>query len=370
MLRTDKIAKAGLCVLLAGVLFFTPVFEGSADSESNLFTEVLDKDVSVNYRTDTVRRGRFAITASVMAGFEIKSGSAILNFDSVGTVTFNHYVVSSGDYIEPGDDVCEITVTVDKSKIIELENMIELEEAKLAEYSETNEKLLASYDRQISSGTGDVNQAKLLRKRLSVDFDKEKAQRQEYIDSLRVEYERYLTAEQTTSIKAYAPGVVGYLNRYWRGQELAPWEYLGAVYNEGDVRFCTDLASEYLRYNLPITLVQMNGQKRLEFPGKVVTSLSTSLPASLVGDQNYFEVEGDIMEMNPNREFTLKYERASQENVLLVRNAAIYQDSRGQYVLMNVNGKKTRKYVVVGGSNNDDTWIISGVNEGDTVLII
>lgn len=380
MYMFNRFIKTGLSLLLICVLILIPTYSTNAaqtdktdssveETDGNLYLDALEQETIINTKTDTVRRGDFRIGFSVEARLEIKSGAAIMNIDSVGDVSFGNYVVSIGDWVEPGDVICTVSVSVDKEQIATLESEIALEEEKLAEYSDTNEKLLEEYETQIRNGQGDVRQAKLLRDRLSVDFKKEKESRQNYIDSLRSEYERYLVAEMTDSIKSYAPGVVGYLNRYTRGQKLKNWEFMGTIYGSEDVRFFIDSGNDYMRFNLPITLVQQAGSGMNEFPGKVVTSLDSSLPASLCGSVNYIEVEGDITTLNPNRKTMIRCDRALQENVLLVKNSAVYNDSRGKYVLVDVNGLKTRRYVVVGGSNNEDTWIIDGVNEGETVLI-
>ena len=102
----------------------------------------------------------------------------------------------------------------------------------------------------------------------------------------------------------------------------------------------------------------------------VCTCLDTSLPASLVGSKSMIDFDKEMYkQLNPRKGATLKVERVHMENALMVKKKAVYEDSHGSYVLMDIDGRKTRKYVVVGGSNDDDTWIISGVNEGDAVIL-
>ena len=116
-------------------------------------------------------------------------------------------------------------------------------------------------------------------------------------------------------------------------------------------------------------LVQNDGKVTRTVDGMVVTSLDSSLPPSLIGKATVFDFGDRLREFNPQKDVILKVERVHMENALMVPNKAVYNDSHGDYVLVSVNGKKTRKYVLVGGSNDNDTWIVNGIGEGDSVII-
>ena len=57
-------------------------------------------------------------------------------------------------------------------------------------------------------------------------------------------------------------------------------------------------------------------------------------------------------------------------DVLLVPTTAIKRQGRTTFVLVpDANGKPTQKNVGIGGNDNTNTEIVTGLNEGDVVLI-
>ena len=343
-----------------------------ANMYDDLYIEALSQEASGSfYKTTTVRKGTFSIYFTTMPRTDYDDYSYLFNVVDAGSVTFENFTAKTGDWLEIGDPVCNISVKVDEGRIAELEAEIRKEEDMLSTYAFTCEELLDDYDRRYQNGGSDGELAKLLYDRLKLEYDEEVKARRETIDSLQSEYDGLRMAQVQTAIPAIAPGFVAHLESLKRGMTLEPYAFIGVMYRTDNARLVVDKGSEYLRYGLKATLVQTDGSKKFEADGMVVTSLNTSLPPALVGEENMiaFEDESIVQNINPRKDIVLKAERVHMENALMVKNTAVYDDSHGNYVLVNVNGQKTRKYVVIGGSNADDTWIISGVNEGDTVII-
>ena len=53
----------------------------------------------------------------------------------------------------------------------------------------------------------------------------------------------------------------------------------------------------------------------------------------------------------------------------MVPKTAIKSDKNGSYVNVYVNGFSSKRYVVIGGADSMRNWIVSGVNEGDIVIL-
>ncbi len=377
MLKIKKRLFSLLLIIAVTALSVTPAAEETARADESheyddLYIEALSQESSGSfYKTTTVRKGTFSIYFTTMPRTDYSDYSYLINPIEVGTVTLENFVAKTGDWLEIGDPVCNVSVKVDEGRIAELEAEIRKDEDMLSTYAHTCEELLDDYDRRYQKGGSDGELAKLLYDRLKLEYDEEVKARRETIDALQSEYDALMMAQVQTSIPAIAPGFVAHLESLRRGMTLEPYAFIGVMYRTDNARLVVDKGSEYLRYGLKATLVQTDGNKKLEADGMVVTSLNTSLPPALVGDENMIAFDDDsfISDINPRKDIILKAERVHMENALMVKNTAVYDDSHGQYVLVNVNGQKTRKYVVIGGSNADDTWIISGVNEGDTVII-
>jgi len=375
MLKTKSRFAALLivtCTLLASVF---PGTQHSARAEGNnkyddLYIEALDiKDVDTLNKKETVRKGTFSSYFTTIPQPSYNDYSYLFNTIMVGEVTFVRYLAKTGDWMDIGDPLCEIEVKIDELKVEELEDNILKEEEMLGTYAYTCEELLAKYEKIYNGGGSDADLAKLLYDRLKHSYDEELKKRRESIDAMQAEYDALVMARSQTMLTSIAPGYVEYLENIHKGQVLEPYGFIGVIYRRDDGRISLDKGADYLRFGLEALLVQTDGDETREAVGMVASSLDESLPVSLIGENNVIVFEDGIYDFNPKKNVVLKVERVHMENALMVKNKAVYSDSNSNYVLMNIDGKKTRKYVVVGGSNDEDTWIIKGVKEGDEVLL-
>ena len=377
MLKTKKRLFSLLLILSVITTTIVPSTQKNVRADEShmyddLYIEALEEEASGSfYKTTTVRKGTFSIYFTTMPRTDYNDYSYLFNTIEVGSVTFKNFAAKSGDWLEVGEPVCYVDVKVDEGRIAELEAEIRKDEDMLSTYAYTCEELLDDYDRRYRSGGADGELAKLLYDRLKLEYDEEVKARRETIDLLQSEYDALRMAQVQSAIPAIAPGFVAHLESLRNGMTLEPYAFIGVMFRTDNARLVIDKGSEYLRYGLKTTLVQTDRDKKIEADAMVVTSLNTSLPPALVGDENMiaFDDERIVQDLNPRKDIVLKAERVHMENALMVKNSAVYDDSHGKYVLVNIDGQKTRKYVVVGGSNSDDTWIINGVNEGDTVII-
>ncbi|MCL5003713.1 MAG: efflux RND transporter periplasmic adaptor subunit [Patescibacteria group bacterium] len=102
-----------------------------------------------------------------------------------------------------------------------------------------------------------------------------------------------------------------------------------------------------------VTLVDTNGQ---------ISSGVTTYPATVIFDNN----PGGIY---PNMGVTSSIITAVKEGVLLVPSAAVQTTGGQSTVRVQKNGQITAVEVQTGDSNDTQTEIISGINDGDTVII-
>jgi len=377
MLSTKKRIISTLFMLSMLLLIIAPTEGGSyADTDGvtyeecdDLYYEALNQKTITNVRTTNVKKGTFSVINTIIPRADVVSSSYIVNFLQGGTIKFKNYTVSTGTYVHVGDPICNISVTIDEDRVNELDKKILEEEESLNIYAETCEQLLADYERRFNAGGSDATLAKLLYDRLKVDYDKEVESRRNIIDGLQSEYDMIRSSEMYTSLTSSAEGYVWYLAWFSPGDTLDPWEFIGIVYNTDNVRIAADSGGALFRFNQPVTLTQKNGTDIVQMDGIVGTSINTNLPASLVGSKNRFLFEGDYSQFNMTKDVILKVESVHMENALMVSNNAIHEDTRGSYVITMENGKRIRKYIIIGGKNNDDTWIISGAEEGDTVIV-
>lgn len=375
MLKTKKRLTALLLIVGLAVTAVIPssrsaVYAEEGGAYDDLYMEALTNTTAKSlYKTETVRKGTFSIYYTTMPRPDYDDYSYLYNMIPVGDVEFVSYMSKKGDWLEVGDPVCKIEVKVDEARIAELEGDIQKEEDMLNTYAQTCEELLDKYDRMYQSGGSDAELAKLLYDRLKLEYDEEIKKRRESIDALQSEYDGLKMAQVMTEIPATAPGYVLHLESFVKGRRIEPYGFVGVMYRPDAATVKVEGGSDYLRYGLNAQLVQNDGKVTRTVDGMVVTSLDSSLPPSLIGKATVFDFGDRLREFNPQKDVILKVERVHMENALMVPNKAVYNDSHGDYVLVSVNGKKTRRYVLVGGSNDNDTWIVNGIGEGDSVII-
>lgn len=110
------------------------------------------------------------------------------------------------------------------------------------------------------------------------------------------------------------------------------------------------------------------------FPGKTFTGSVVGVNRSGVTTSGVTTYPATVQfdttppELSPNMSVTANIIRATKENVLLVRSGAIRQQGSTPTVRILVHGKTQEVPVETGLTSDTETEIISGVNEGDTVV--
>ena len=68
------------------------------------------------------------------------------------------------------------------------------------------------------------------------------------------------------------------------------------------------------------------------------------------------------------RKDSVKFDKIYVEDALVVPKNALKSDKKGQYLNVYINGFSSKRYVVVGGADSMNYWIVFGVEEGDTII--
>lgn len=374
MLRADRrsgFCKKLLCLTLVLILAIIPATGGSAAEDDVLYFGALDESIAQNVKTATVEKGVFFVNGAIPATLEFMNNQWVFNDIREGTVHFQEFLVSPGDVVKKGDPLVRISVTVDEIEKEEVELNLEAAKKNLEEYVADTTLLLDQYKKASQTGSErDRKLASLSYERLLDTFRTEKEKRENRIDEYTLRLTEIEGLEGREYIYAPVDGIIGqYMNRFRTNEVLGYWPALCTINDPTNVRIVVEGGSDVLRYNMPVRIIQSNGNKNVELTGRVITLKSAANSVNLMAQNDVIEVYGDASAFNPGREVSVRFDKIYVEDALMVPKTAIKSDKNGSYVNVYVNGFSSKRYVVIGGADSMRNWIVSGVNEGDIVIL-
>ncbi len=363
--KTLRIVAFILCVAVLCVS------EKAYASDEDLYLEALEEKLVSSTRTAMVERGIFIESKTAQGRLTTQNSTMITNTIDVGTVEFVSYSQLYGTYINEGDKIAEIKVNIDRVAVNELAMRIERAEENLQTFIEENEELIKEYERIKNRSTNgrEKELATLAYDKLMLSYATDKQLREEEIEKLKEEYEKYQRVNEKEYITAPSSGIIADYYNYNIHDTIYPGSYIARLYDVSKVMVYVDGASDKLRYNMPVTVVQTRGSKSVTLEGRVTSCRSAAITNDLVSPVALILLEGDPSELSIAHEVTVLYQSKCMENVLMVPKNAVEKDDYGTYVSVLKDGNSLKKYVTCGGENHDKVWIINGLTEGDTVIV-
>lgn len=373
----SRIKRSISVLLIAGLLLGNVASARAANDNfrpdnEDLYLGALENIVETKYNTIAVTKGDFEAYATSQAYIVYDKTSYVFNTISQGTVKFGQYFVKNGDFVKKGDPIAEITVTAELESIEDLTNRITTMEENLESYANVNKGLLKKYTSIINSNVESPVQkkiAQLLYNRLDVDYKKEYSRRSAELNALKVQLAETENLVGTQYIKAPADGVVNNLQHFWPDSKLNNYTYMCNVVDNTKAKIYINSNSDLLRYNMPVKIVQSNGPKSVSLDGRVVTLSSTTLSPNLTSGQPIVEILGDPSLLDISNDVSVRFTSITAKNVILVSKKAVSTDAKGDFVYLYRDGHSFKQYIITGGNNATDYWVVSGLNEGDLVVV-
>ena len=371
MLRVKtSLIKKTVCALMVMLLCVPMVVSGHAADDDVLYFGALEESIAQNVKTTTAEKGIFFTSGLVQGSLEFLSNQWVFSDISEGTVTFQNFVVNQGDVVKKGDPVVEVKVAVDEVEKEEVELNLSAAKRNLEEYVADTKLLLDQYKAASETGSeADRQLAALSYTKLLKTFNSEVENREARIDEYTLSLDEIEDLENTKYINATTDGIVGYLARLRKGEVITGWSFLCVINDPEKVRVVVEGGSDTLRYNMPVKIIQRTGNRNVELTGRVLTMKSTASSVNLIARNDIIEIYGDKSKLMPGSQVTIKFDKTYVEDAVMVKKSAIKTDKKGSYVNVFVNGFSTKRYVIIGGSDADRSWIVSGVNECDIVIL-
>ncbi len=352
MLRIKRALKGMTAAALSGILLLS----GATGTST-----VIADDTS--YTTATVTRGTLSAKAQAKTSVYYPEFTMIQFASDYGSATFVEYVVERGMVVEEGQVIAKIRTEVDDISMEELKLKLKRAEKKYAEFLEQMETALKDAEAAVSLAAGNEKRlAKLRLEKQQLEYDKRLKAEEESIEALRERMQVYENAGLVTEITAPVSGTIGWLEQYRGGDTIWDKAVIGGIYDTDKMLFTVKDMTGVLRYGMKLTLEDGKGK---QYEGIVVSTSSDLLNPGLVQEVAYIRAEG----ADPTQSYNAHYETIRMDDVLLVTASAVKTDTTGSYVMVLKDGKPSKQYFAAAKTINGQCYILSGLEEGTTVII-
>lgn len=336
----------------------------------DLYFAATNENATKTLNTVTVSRGLFVMKSACKATISYNKSSYITSDVDGSSVKFVEFLVSNGTKVKRGDLIAAVQVSIEKEDVSQLDSKIALAEANLDSYIAVNKELLDKYMNRWQNGASyaDRRTGELLYKRLKASFDEEKEARQKSIEDLYNRYYNNLDSD-IRYILSDRDGTVSNLNRLRNGDNAGRGTFICMIYDTSDVTLRINGGNDYFRYNMPVLITQKVGNGTLSVNGRVTTCRSKALSPSIIGSNDMIEVYGDCSDFTIGEEVTVTFEAIRMEDALIVDKRAVGSDKNGSFVYVLSNGIGVKRYILAGGQNPTEVWVLQGLEEGDQLVI-
>ncbi len=355
--------NAFLSLLLA--LLFAASLSGCGEEEPEVLLETIVTDAaSPNYETTTVYRGNFEKT---------KSGSGTLYYPDVTEVSFGRegaileeLLVASGDTVNAGDAIA--VFSVNESTLSLTEKQLNLKEAKENySYTCTNmEREIASLEQSLLGLSGVDRELKEVEiATAQAEYEKYRTDTQYDIEQLEQEVGALSASFSNLTLYAPCDGIVRSTTFTKPGEE-AGTEVIATLYNPDRYLIKVDDSSGVFRYGMEVEIETGSRINPVYYTGTVV-----STPALQGGTQSgvLVQVEGGVFASDFSTDITVFGTYQYLEDVLMIDRSAVTTENGVRSVTV-LNGDTTgTRYIVTGEMNNEEIVILSGLSEGETVVM-
>lgn len=357
-----KMGRTLLLIILAALLGVQPVlalediFSGdqTAEEEVNFETVVARKD-AIEKKAGTSAEEYYPITYEVR--FELDNAK------------FVEYTVSRGSEVKAGDVLMRFVIEgsdVEYTEMkMELDRMIETAEEGIS----VREAQIKAQKNEVASlmDALEKEKATLQLRRMETELQQYRFQQQYRIDIQQEAVDQEEINRTTTELLSPVDGVVTSVNFKQEDDAISNGETMIYLYSTEVMLLYIDNSTAKLRYNMPVTVSVGPTKNRTELSGRVVAADGAIDETDRTG-KAFIQLDPydeSIKLRNP----TLNGSIVKLEDVVLIPKHAISNENGKQYVNKLVDGVVQKRYIEVGASNTTDAWIITGVEEGETLII-
>lgn len=353
-------------LLLLILALLLPCTAQAAVSENLMDASEATQEVA-NYNLHTVELGTYDRTYSASCR-EYYPYTYKLRFETSGA-KFKEYLVKRNQTVKKGDPLAVFTLDGDEVALstqrLSLEREREALKTRKEEYQERIDEMV---------DTLLVTNERYAREMLSLKIAYEEVARDKYVYQQEAKIadleEAVAELEEENSgnvLVAPADGVVTNLNYIREGDRVSTSEVLITLYREEGLLYRVDNTTDYFRYGMDVTVEVGPGKNRTTLTGKVVAA-DTLVPSSRRTNHAFIRLDPYDLETRMNNP-TAKVATIYLENVIVVPRQAVELEAGKYYVTKYVEGTLQKRYVQYVINNPANSWLLQGLEAGETIII-
>lgn len=361
MSRSKAILTAFLCLCL-------PLSSALAQSE-NLISDELIKTETVNYSKtavveESVYQREFGASAAEYYPYTYALRAEVDN------ASFAQYHVARRQEVKAGDVLVTFTLEIDEEALassqLSLERTQQAYESGKTQKNEEIAELLENLKQLKDAAQREVMTLRI--KRAQVAYEQYCYQQETKIAALKEQLAEMEEENRQTQLIAPCDGVITDLTYKRAGERVYADEVLVTLYREEGMLLRISNDDLRFRYGMEVTVTSGNKKDPTHYKGRVVAA-DNQLPSSRRLGHAFIQLE--LPEGDMPRLSRLSVNAASQylENVMVIPRKAATMDGGKYYVECLVNGSVQKRFVNIGLTNTANTWILQGLQPGDTVII-
>lgn len=322
----------------------------------------------VNYKTEEVTPGAYLKT-TMNAGSEYYPLTYHVRAE-YGNAKFVEYTVKRGDAVKKGDVLARFTITGSEVQMTRMKLNLDRAEEAMAEGIEAREKEIARMRTVISSETDAVGKRKkeLTLRKLEIELEQFIYRQQCSIDDQRKALEKEIERREANVLISPVDGVVTELVFKKVDDAVSQNEHLVTIYSEEVMLLRVDNSSGGFRYNMPVEVTSGTGDKQVTLTGRIVASDNT-VPESERTGHAFVLLDPYDKETIRLRSPKVIAPTVLVEDVLIVSRKAVTLEAGKYYVTKHADGMVQKRYINYGMGHVAGVWVLSGVSEGDTLII-
>ena len=369
--------KAGkwLSLSLAAILFLSPVVSASETQEKDKsepqdiidLTQIENENELIS-ETAQVERGSFIVEDRIIA-HKYYPMVYNLSFDQTGA-KFLEFTVKTRDVVKKGDVLARFTTEKREAEYTQLSLDLQRAEEQFADGVREREAAIEAQRAALNAAVDEYEKEilSLTVQKLETELKQYKHRQQRSINQKSEALAKERERRTTDVLVSPVDGVVQDYAFKRVDDAVMPGETLITVVSGESVLYLAENQTLNLRYNMPVR-VKVEGQDDVYLSGRVVAA-DDAIPRD--------ERTGyALIELDPYDEKKYKLsdspfliaESTNVGDVLLVPNKAVEQEGDKWYVEKLTDGVLQKRYVEPAFNNGQNTWILSGVEEGETLVL-
>lgn len=354
-------------ILLCGLMLL-PLPASAADSSDSLISNAMIQAETANYDTYVVEPLAYERSYTSSAK-EYYPHSYNLRYEG-DEAKFVEYLVKRGDEVKVGDVLARFTLETDEISLASHRLSLQNAKISLEKEKEAREQKIIDLDEAMMLET-DRYQKELLALQKAyqeVSLAQYVYQQEINIASIEEKIAEILETQHYSELISPVDGVITSLTYKQEGARVFKNEMLVELYRKDDMLLRVDNSNDYFRYGMDVIVTVRSGSTRTELTGRVVGA-DTLIPAKKRTKYAFVKLdpydEKNINLRNPQ----VQAPTIHLDNAILIPRKGLTLEAGKYYVTKLEDGMTKKRYVNYVATNTTYSWILQGLEFGETIII-